>query len=236
MLCWLDIGMNKIESKKASGKKQEKKAERVLVVCAHPDDEAFGVGGTIAKYVQEGKEVYVVVFSFGEKSHVWLQEEHTVRMRKKEHDEAKKVLGYKGSYFLRAGEGKFSEDKTRLKDALKKVMKRIRPGVIFTHNIFDPHPDHKSVNRIAMDVCHELEYNGEIYMFDVWNVLNFRRIDYPMMYVDISGTFKKKLEALGCFKSQWSSMVSLLWNVYSNAILHGITHKTRFAERFFKAK
>lgn len=228
--------MNKIESKKAPGKKQEKKAERVLVVCAHPDDEVFGVGGTIAKYAEEGKEVYVVIFSFGEKSHVWLQEEHTKRMRKKEHDEAKKVLGYKGSYFLSADEGKFPKDNARLKETLLKVMKRIKPNVIFTHNIYDPHPDHKSVNRIVIDVCDEIGYNKEIYMFDVWNVLNFRRIDLPMMYVDISRTFKKKLNALSCFRSQWSSMISLLWNVYSNAILHGITHRTRFAERFFKAR
>ncbi len=220
------------KTKRASGRK----GERVMVVCAHPDDEAFGVGGTIAKYVKEGKDVSVVIFSFGEKSHVWLQEEHTVRMRKKEHDLAKKVLGYKRSYFLSADEGKFPEDKTRLKDTLKKVMERNMPEVIFTHNIVDPHPDHKSVNKIVVDVCHELDYRGEIYMFDVWNVLNFRRIDYPMLYVDISSTFKKKLEALGCFRSQWSSMISLLWNVYSNAILHGISHRTRFAERFFKLK
>jgi LmbE family N-acetylglucosaminyl deacetylase len=116
------------------------------------------------------------------------------------------------------------------------VMKKVKPTKIFTHNIHDPHPDHKAVNRIVMDICHDLDYSGELYMFDVWNVLDFRRITYPMMYVDITSTFKKKLDALACFRSQWSSMISLLWNVYSNAIIHGISHKTRFAERFFKVK
>jgi LmbE family N-acetylglucosaminyl deacetylase len=210
--------------------------ENVLVVCAHQDDETFGVGGTIAKYIEEGKNIAVIVFSYGEMSHVWLQKRYSVSMRKKEHQEAKKVLGYKTSIVLGIEEGKFEEEKLRVKDEIKRVMKRMKPTKIFTHNINDPHPDHKAVNRIVMDVCHDLDYKGELYMFDVWNVLDFRRITYPMMYVDISSTFKKKLDALACFRSQWSSMVSLLWNVYSNAIIHGITNRTRFAERFFKVK
>ena len=210
--------------------------ERVLVVCAHPDDEAFGPGGTIARYVKEGKHVSVVIFSFGEKSHLWLQEKYSAQMRKKEHQEAKKVLGYDKSYVLGVEEGRFDAEKLRVKQDLMKIMRSERPNKIFTHNIYDPHPDHKMVYIILTDVCHDLDYRGEIFMFDVWNVLNLRRISKPMLYVDISDTFKTKLEALGCFRSQWSAMLVLLWSVYSSAIVHGISHGSRFAERFYKAR
>ena len=210
--------------------------ERILVICAHPDDEAFGVGGTIAKYAREGKRISVVIFSYGEKSHMWLQEKYSARMRKKEHQQAKKVLGYETSTFLGIEEGKFGEGKTLIKQKLMKIMKRWKPKRIFTHNIHDPHPDHQAVNHIVTSACHDIDYKGEIYMFDVWNVLDFKRPAHPMLYVDISDTFAKKIEALGCFKSQFLAMSVLLWNVYSNAILHGWEHKTRFAERFFKLK
>jgi LmbE family N-acetylglucosaminyl deacetylase len=210
--------------------------EKVLVVCAHPDDEAFGVGGTIAKYVQEGKNVAVVVFSSGEKSHLWLKEKFSARMRKKEHAKAKKILGYKHAFYLEIEEGKFNNEKTQIKQKLTKIIRKYQPRTIFTHNIHDPHPDHQEVNRIATSVCHDIDYKGEIYMFDVWNVLNLKRFHYPMLYVDISTTFPKKIEALGCFKSQYLAMSVLLWNVYSAAITHGWAHKTRFAERFFKLK
>ena len=210
--------------------------EKVLIVCAHPDDEVFGVGGTIAKYVKEGRRVAVIVFSFGEKSHIWLQEKFSVKMRKKEHQQAKKVLGYESAFYLGIEEGKFNEQKTQIKERLIRIIKKWKPRRIFTHNLQDPHPDHQAVNNVLASACHDIDYKGEIFMFDVWNVLNLRRPSYPMLYVDISSTFAQKIEALGCFKSQYLTMIALLWNVYTNAITHGWAHKTRFAERFFKLK
>lgn len=37
--------------------------ERILVLSPHPDDAELGCGGTIARFREEGKEVYVVVFT-----------------------------------------------------------------------------------------------------------------------------------------------------------------------------
>ena len=44
--------------------------DRILILAPHPDDEILGVGGTIAKYSKEGKNNYVVIFSYGEVSHL----------------------------------------------------------------------------------------------------------------------------------------------------------------------
>ena len=37
----------------------------VLVIAAHPDDEALGCGGTIAKYVSQGHKVHLVFMADG---------------------------------------------------------------------------------------------------------------------------------------------------------------------------
>ena len=37
-----------------------------MAVFAHPDDEAFGVGGTLSKYAAEGHNVYLVTATRGE--------------------------------------------------------------------------------------------------------------------------------------------------------------------------
>ena len=39
----------------------------VMVVTAHPDDAEFGVAGTVARWVREGKQVVYVVCTSGDK-------------------------------------------------------------------------------------------------------------------------------------------------------------------------
>lgn len=210
--------------------------EKVMIICAHPDDEAFGVGGTIAKYVQDSHIVTVVRFSYGERSHVWLKKHITAKMRAKEANNAKKILGYKHSIFLGEDEGKFRENKDTIRKELKKHIKNKKPDKIFTHNMHDPHEDHKAVNNIVMDTVEEINYKGDVYIFDIWNVLNIKRQEYPMLYVDITDTFVKKIEAIKCFKSQWSSIYTLIGFVCARAFMYGFTHNVTFAERFFKVR
>jgi hypothetical protein len=37
--------------------------KRVLVIAPHPDDETLGAGGTIAKFIDQGHDVYVLIVS-----------------------------------------------------------------------------------------------------------------------------------------------------------------------------
>jgi LmbE family N-acetylglucosaminyl deacetylase len=209
----------------------------VLVITAHPDDEVFGVGGTIAQFVKQDKKVTVVCFSYGEKSHIWLKKNYTAKMRKAEAAQARKILGYKNEIFLRVDEGEFLEKSAKVaRDRLKSIIRRKKPDQIFTHSSHDPHEDHRAINRIVRRIVDQLGCTCDVYTFDVWNVINLRRRDYPLLYVDISDTFRKKIQALRCFKSQWSSIVPLIGFVYARAIINGLNHDVRFAEKFYKIK
>ena len=58
----------------------------------------------------------------------------------------------------------------------------------------------------------------------------------PKLVVDITQTFGTKLAALRCFKSQWVTMITLLWSVYLRAIKNGLFNGCLFAEKFYKIK
>ena len=65
--------------------------QRILVFSAHPDDEILGVGGTIARLSDLGKEVYVVTFAIGETSYSSIEMKERMReIRLKEAEDALK--------------------------------------------------------------------------------------------------------------------------------------------------
>ena len=212
--------------------------KNILVICAHPDDEVFGAGGTIAKYSKEGFNVDVLIFSYGEQSHPWIKKYVVIETRKKESKEASKVIGIRNAEFFGLREGKFEEDarENRIQDKIASIIRKKKPVKIFTHSIDDPHPDHKIVHNTVLASMDKSGMKCDVYTFDIWNPINIRKIENPKLYVDISKTFGKKLEALKCFRSQKVSMISLLWSVYLRAVTHGIENRTRFAEVFYKVR
>ena len=47
-----------------------KQSEKILVVLAHPDDESFGMGGTLALYADRGYEIHYICLTRGEAGEV----------------------------------------------------------------------------------------------------------------------------------------------------------------------
>ncbi|MEM4336594.1 MAG: PIG-L deacetylase family protein [Candidatus Woesearchaeota archaeon] len=212
--------------------------KNIIIFCAHPDDEAFGVGGTIAKYSKEGFKVKTVVFSYGEQSHPWIKKKFVIEKRVKESQEAAKILGSEIPIFLSLREGHFLEDvkKRNIENYLAAMIKKVSPTKIFTHSRDDPHPDHNSVYNIVLNSLKKSGKRCSVYTFDVWNPLDSIKRKNPLLYVDISETFKIKIKALKCFKSQTASLISLLWSVYFSAVKNGFESGTKFAEAFYKIK
>ena len=210
----------------------------ILIFCAHPDDEVFGAGGTIAKLAKQGFKIKTVVFSYGEQSHPWIKKRFVVETRVKESNEASKVIGSERAIFLALREGYFKEDakKRNVEKYLSGLIKKTSPKKIFTHSIDDPHPDHRIAYETTLNSVRKSGKQCSVYTFDIWNPLNVVKRKNPRMYVDISDTFGIKINALKCFKSQTASMISLLWSVYVRAVKNGIENKSRFAEVFYKAK
>jgi LmbE family N-acetylglucosaminyl deacetylase len=210
--------------------------EKILALCAHPDDQILGLGGTIAKYAKEGKEVYAFIFSYGELSPFWLKSKITRQTRKKESEKAGKIVGIKKTIYFGLKEG-ILEKEVKEKKIRKKIVDFIRRHhikKIFTHSVDDPHPDHNFISHFTLDITKNKDIG--VYTFNVWNPFNFRHTDKPKIYIDVSKTYKQKRLALKQFKSQKVVMWLLLPFFYFNASLDGLKNGKRYCESFMKIK
>ncbi|MBI2673451.1 PIG-L family deacetylase [Candidatus Woesearchaeota archaeon] len=192
------------------------------------------MGGTIPKFVQEGKNVIVVVFSFGEKSHPHYKEEVISNIRLRETKSVDRFIGRK-SIFFGLTEGKIKEEakKMHIDSRIKSIVQFFKPEKIFTLSELDPHPDHRAVHEFVVETLSNMKYKGDLYAFEVWNIVNENK---PVMYVDISDTFNLKLKTMKQFRSQWLSIYLLWLPVYIRARLNGIKNNCRYAEKFYKLK
>ncbi|PIZ51002.1 hypothetical protein COY27_05090 [Candidatus Woesearchaeota archaeon CG_4_10_14_0_2_um_filter_33_13] len=212
--------------------------ETIFVFGAHTDDFVIGAGGTLAKYVQEGKKVISIVFSLGELSHPWIKDHVIKSIRSKETLDAGEIMGCE-TFFLNLRDQKISEDylKNNTEDKLLALLIKHQPTKIFTHSIEDPHPDHKTVHKITLELYDKLNFEPkpEVYVYSVWNPVSFKT-GWPSLYVNITNTFSIKLQALKTFRSQKIHVAYPFILLLFRAFLQGIKIRTWFGERFYRVK
>lgn len=142
----------------------------ILLVLAHPDDETFGMGGTIALYARRGVDVHLVCATRGEVGSVdpeLMKGYASVgELREAELMCAAGVLGLKGVHFLNYRDSGMpgSPDNNHpqalaaapMEEVARKVagyIRNLKPKVVIT---FDPiggyrHPDHIAIQRATVE-------------------------------------------------------------------------------------
>jgi LmbE family N-acetylglucosaminyl deacetylase len=218
-------------------KKDSGTMETAIVMSAHSDDFVIGAGGTIAKYVKEGKKVLALIFSYGEKSHPWLKKKVVRKMREKETHDAAAELGCEVLFFD-MGDQKVYEDyqKMQLEKDFLKILNKEKPTKIFTHSGEDPHGDHKAVHKITLELIKKLKFKPELYIYSIWNPVSFKT-NFPTLYVDVSKTFSKKLKASHLFRSQRiNAIYPLMTLIFHRAIIAGLKLRKKFGESFYRIK
>lgn len=143
--------------------------KRILSVLAHPDDEAFGMGGTLALYAMRGVEVYLACATLGEAGDIppdFLQSSSSsAALRESELDCSANVLalkqvfklgfrdsGMEGSPDNHHPDALVARPMEEVVERIAAVMRQVRPLVVLT---FDPvggyfHPDHIRVHQATV--------------------------------------------------------------------------------------
>ena len=131
---------------------------KVLVVAAHPDDEVLGCGGAIARHIQEGDKVYVLILAEGITSRdaIRNKKKRTIELQKLSNSTKKshKILGATSVKTFDLPDNRM--DSVDLLDVVKiieKEIKKINPRIIYTHHIGDLNIDHYITHRAVMTAC-----------------------------------------------------------------------------------
>lgn len=127
----------------------------LLALGAHPDDIEFGCGGVIAREVQLGRPVRLVVCSRGESA-----SNGTPVQRAREARRAAAILGAALEFADLGGDAHF-EVRPVHAFKLAAILRRVRPALVLAPSVVEnQHPDHVVLGRLVRDACRLARYGG----------------------------------------------------------------------------
>ena len=174
----------------------------VLVFGAHPDDVELGCSGTVIKLVEHGKKVAIIDLTRGE-----LGTRGTAESRKKECENATKILGVAVRKNMDFKDGFFKDDEAH-KLALIKKIRKYCPEIVIANAPTDRHPDHGRASQIVVDACFLSGLEKVNTKQKVWrpkaiyHYIQFNHLQ-PDFVIDISRQMEKKIEAVKAYKTQF---------------------------------
>ncbi len=123
---------------------------RLLAIFAHPDDESFRCGGTLALLAQRGVQVWVLCATRGEMGVPGLPPEQAGQVRQAELQCACRALGIELPHFLGYRDGTLTQvDEDQAVKQVVRVVRTLRPQVLLTwpSDGISGHLDHVTVSR-----------------------------------------------------------------------------------------
>jgi bacillithiol biosynthesis deacetylase BshB1 len=179
----------------------------ILAFGAHPDDVELSCGGTIIKYIKEGKRIGIVDLTRGE-----LGTQGNETIRDSESSLSQSILGVEKRINLDIGDGWFEINKEN-KLKVVRAIRRYKPTIILANAEDDRHPDHPRAAQLLKESLFlsglkkiETIDNGVVQ--DIWrpkylfHYIQYRYIK-PDFVVDVSSHFETKMKAIMSFKSQF---------------------------------
>ncbi len=183
-------------------------SKTILVVAAHTDDEAIGCGGTIARHVAEGDEVYAVFMADGVSSRSQA-DANNLSQRQSAAEKAREILGIRENIYL--GFPDNCMDSVHLIEVVKSlepIINSLKPHTIYTHHHGDLNIDHRITHQAVMTACRPMPGSSvrEIYAFEILSSTDWANpiMDpfLPNCYVDIGAYLPIKMQALHAYSDE----------------------------------
>ena len=183
----------------------------VLAIFAHPDDLELSVAGTLLKLKSLGYKTGALDVTRGE-----MGTRGTVELRSEEALKAAEIMRLDVRENLGLPDGHvWNDEASRTK--LVRVLRRLRPKVIFTQQINDPHPDHDHIAFLVREAARLSslrnydQETGEQALRPAPVVAHtvFSRLVVPSFIVDVSEFADAKMQSIAAHASQFYNPESI---------------------------
>ncbi|MCR2805149.1 PIG-L family deacetylase [Paenibacillus soyae] len=189
------------------------KQRKLLAVFAHPDDETFICGGTLAKYGSAGVEMTLVSATRGEMGRrmgnpPYLNRETMPAAREQELRQACEILGISRLQFfdIRDKTVEF-HDAAELEARIGAIIDELQPDVVLTfHETLGGHPDHCAIGKATKAAYMRSGLEGGLYYISFGSTMakpersGYTRQD--IVKIDVSKHKRTKLDAFRAHRCQ----------------------------------
>ncbi len=197
----------------------------VLILAPHTDDGELGCGGTIARFLEEGKDLYYVAFSTCGNSVPpgypidRLEKELRLAMKSyKIDDDHLFVLDYPVR--------EFNSHRQKILDDMIKIGNQIQPKYVFAPSLNDVHQDHHVIAEEAIRAFKKTT----LFAYEVpWNNLHFNNQAFIKLE---KRHIEQKMKAIACYESQKIRDYASPDFTLGQARTHGVQVGCEYAEVF----
>jgi LmbE family N-acetylglucosaminyl deacetylase len=185
--------------------------KNILVLAAHPDDEALGCGGTIAKYVRQGFFVHTAFLADGINSRG--VDQNQLVARRDAARAALATLGVDSVSFSDFPDNQMDTVATiKIAIVIENLISKYSPDVVLTHHFGDVNVDHQKVHEATVVACRPQPGNPvkKILCYEVassteWQLSDKSQCFSPNYFVDISDFLEKKIKSLDEYEHEMRS-------------------------------
>lgn len=193
----------------------------ILAIGAHPDDIEIGCGGTLIKYADQGHSVYMLIMTGGGQG-------GDAATRIREQTDASEIMGIERVFW-----GGYEDTQLQVNQSLvnkiEKVISEVSPNFIFCHFPDDTHQDHRHLSQATQSAARNLR---NVLFYEGPTTWGFS----PQVFVDISDTLSRKINALLAHRSQIDKTniedLSIVEIAKASANFRGIKGRVKNAEGF----
>ena len=206
---------------------------KYMIIAAHPDDEALGVGGFLYQRIKNGEDVCVVIANEGD---IPTRPEMREDMRVSHH-----VLGIRESHGLGLANLQIEHaSAAAVVPRIEKIIGDFEPDYIFTHSPTDINPDHRAVSAFAQQAARFYQRHPSqhrlrgLFFFEVLSSTDWGAdIFEPDTFLEISvDALVHKIEALACYRNvlRHDTHPRSARAIEALAVYRGCTVGVRYAE------
>lgn len=198
---------------------------KIFVLAPHTDDGEFGCGGAMAKFIEEGKEIWYIAFSICEESvpegfpEDILETEVKKATRKLDLNQANLIIK---KYPVR----RFPEFRQDILENLVQLEREHKPDLVFLPSSFDVHQDHRVIFEEGRRAFKKSSILGYEFM---WNNFKF---DSSTFIVLEERHIQKKIDSINEYRSQEKRFYAKDKMIRGLANFRGLQISREYAETF----